>query len=118
MAEFARVFKIQGMDGRATPRFQMVPANGKRFVILRDGVGMTLAASDPANCNFTEILESALPSGDRAPRQRGDRFFRLEASGTVTAPNIVACGLACLFSVTGARSLVIPSAAPFKNKAF
>jgi hypothetical protein len=94
MAEFARVFKIQGMDSDASPRFQMVPAGfvKKRFVILRDGVGMTLSVADPSVCNFTEILESALPKGNRATRKTGDRFFRLEGGSTSATTTLTATG--------------------------
>jgi hypothetical protein len=92
MAEFTRVFRVQGMDSDATPRFQMVPSGGRRFVILRDGAGMTLSVGDPAVCNFTEILETALPAGDRAPRKRGDRFFRLEAGSSPVATTLTATG--------------------------
>lgn len=91
MAEFTRVFRVQGMDSQASPRFQMVPIRGKRFVILRDGAGMTLDI-DRSICNFTEILESALPVGDRAPRKKGDRFFRLEAGDSPIGTALVATG--------------------------
>ncbi len=94
MAEFTRAFRVQGMDTDAVPRFQMVPSGGRRFVILRDGVGMTvtMTTSDRAVCNFTEILGSAMPAGDPAPRRPGDRFFRLEAGATAAGAALVATG--------------------------
>lgn len=82
MAEFTRAFRVQGMDSRATPRFQMVPAGGKRFVILRDGVGATVVSLDTGVCKVTEVQRSNLPADDRAPFQPNDRFFRLDAGAT------------------------------------
>lgn len=84
MAEFNRVYRVQGMDSNAVPRFQMVPKGGVRFVALHDGAGMTVTNLNPAICKLTEINEAALPAGDRAPRFAGDRYFRIEglAKGT------------------------------------
>jgi len=92
MAEFTRVYTVQGMDSNSTPRFQMVPLGGKRFVILRDGAGMTVDVVDPAVCTVTEIRETQLPAGDRAPTRKGDRFFKLESGDTPIGTSMVASG--------------------------
>jgi hypothetical protein len=78
MAEFNRVFRVQGMDSNASPRFQMVPVGRSRFVALHDGAGMTVTNLNPLACTLTEIRESQLPSDDRAPSSAGDRYFRIE----------------------------------------
>jgi hypothetical protein len=82
MAEFRRVFSVQGMDSDATPKFQMVPSSGKRYVALHDGKGMAVASGNTAVCTVTEIPESSLPAGERASginaAVTGDRFFRLD----------------------------------------
>jgi hypothetical protein len=81
MAEFRRVFRVQGMDTRINPRFQMVPVRDARFVALHDGAGMTVRAAPSSICPINEITEAALPADDRATgptaAERGDRFFRL-----------------------------------------
>jgi hypothetical protein len=77
MAEFTRVFRVQGMDSNATPRFQMVPNGGTRYVALRDGAGMDVINMVPSVCTMTEIRESALPADERAPAAAGDRYFKL-----------------------------------------
>jgi hypothetical protein len=70
------------MDSNASPRFQMVPNSGCRWVALHDGAGMAVLSSLPAICTITEIREADLPSDDRATGAsaavKGDRFFRLE----------------------------------------
>ena len=80
-AEFRRVFRVQGMDTRISPRFQMVPVDGVRFVALHDGAGLSVAAAPDSICTISEITESALPADDRATgpfaAERGDRFFKL-----------------------------------------
>jgi hypothetical protein len=82
LAEFRRVFRVQGMDSDATPRFQMVPTTGCRFIALHDGAGMTVASTDPSTCTVREIRELSLPADDRATggaaARPGDRFFRLD----------------------------------------
>ena len=85
------------MDSNSTPRFQMLPGallgtSGKRFVVLRNGEGMTLDIGNRAVCNFTEILESGLPRGERTARVKGDRFFRLESGTTALSTTLVATG--------------------------
>lgn len=80
MPEFTRVFRVQGMDSNSVPRFQMVPTDGYRYVILRDGKDMTVTNMVPTVCELTEIKESALPSDEPLPRQAGDRFFKIKGS--------------------------------------
>jgi Metallo-peptidase family M12B Reprolysin-like len=91
--EFRRVFRVQGMDSAANPRFQMVPENGLRWVALHDGAGFTVTSVNPARCSVTEIGESELPVDDRATggsaAAAGDRFFRLHGK-TTGAVNITA----------------------------
>jgi hypothetical protein len=84
MAEFTRVYRVQGLDSNAAPRFQMVPNNGTRYVILRDGAGMTVTSLDPSVCKVTEVRESALPADDRAPSLPGDRYFMLDGKSKGT----------------------------------
>jgi Matrixin len=90
VAEFTRVFRVQGMDSNATPRFQMVPERGNRFVALRDsGTGATVTIDDPTVCTITEVRERDLPVDERLPAVRGDRLFKLHGVNagvaTVTA---------------------------------
>jgi hypothetical protein len=70
------------MDTNASPRFQMVPNSGCRWVALHDGAGMAVLSSLPSVCTITEIREADLPADDRATGAaaavKGDRFFRLE----------------------------------------
>src|SRR5262245_24797193 len=102
MAEFRRVFRVQGMDTRINPRFQMVPVGDVRFVALHDGAGMTVAAAPSGTCTITEITESALPADDRATgataAERGDRFFRLvgHAKGVATVTATGSTGIISL----------------------
>jgi hypothetical protein len=87
------------MDSDASPRFQMVPSSGSRFVALHDGAGMVVASSDVTLCTVTEIKESALPADDRAQgataAAKGDRFFRLDGQAKGVAM-IAAIGLTSL----------------------
>jgi hypothetical protein len=94
VAEFRRVYRVQGMDTAASPRFQMVPDSGRRWVALHDGAGMTVTSSTPSICTVTEIREADVPrDDDRATgagaAAAGDRFFRLEGNSrgmcTITA---------------------------------
>ena len=43
----------------------MVPLNGHRFVILRDGAGFTVTSVNPARCTVEEVNEDDLPPEDR-----------------------------------------------------
>ncbi len=99
MAEFRRVFRVQGMDTDAVPRFQMVPSGKCRYVALHDGAGLVLASSDDGTCAITEITQAALPADDRATGANaaaaGDRFFRLDG-GTKGVAFIAAVSLTSL----------------------
>lgn len=96
MAEFDRVVRVQGMDSNATPRFQMVPKGGKRFVALRDGAGMTITNLNPAICTVTEVTVAALPVDDRLALHHGDRYFRIDGT---------AKGVAFLMALGGAGGI-------------
>jgi hypothetical protein len=89
MAEFTRAFRVQGLDSRANPRFQMVPAGGRRYVILRDGEGWLVTSSNDGVCRVKEVSVTQLPADDRAPFQAGDRFFQLDG-GTANVAFITA----------------------------
>jgi hypothetical protein len=95
MAEFRRVFRVQGMDTRINPRFQMVPVDDVRFVGLHDGTGMTVTVAPIGICAIAEVAESALPADDRATgptaAASGDRFFRL-AGRTKGVAKVTATG--------------------------
>ena len=98
-AEWRRVFRVQGMDSAASPRFQMVPNSGCRWVALHDGRGMGVASSVTTVCTVTEIREADLPADDRATGAAaavtGDRFFRLEGKSKGLC-GIVAVSLSAL----------------------
>ena len=72
---------MQGFDRQATPRWQMVPVNGDRYVALRDGAGLTVASNAPAVLTASEIARRAIPSGDeRQALQPNDRIFKLRGA--------------------------------------
>ncbi len=76
-AQFHRAFDIQGFDSDPTPRWQMVPLNGDRYVILRGGAGLTVTSLSPGIVTVSEIPLAQLPTENRRPQQPGDRFFKL-----------------------------------------
>jgi len=76
-AQFHRAFNIQGFDRDPTPRWQMVPVGGDRYVILRDGAGLTVTSQGPAVVTVTEVTQRQLPTANRRSFQSGDRFFKL-----------------------------------------
>jgi hypothetical protein len=78
VADFRRIIPWQGFDKYSTPMWQMVPMNGKRYVCLRAGAGLTVSANDPSSLRVTEVTAAQLPGGDKDPIQAGDRFFKLE----------------------------------------
>jgi hypothetical protein len=87
MAQFFKVFNMQGFDRHRTPRWQMVPLSGTRYVALREGRGLTVTSLNPAVVNVSEILQSALPSGAREPLQASDRIFCL--SGVTAGSGVI-----------------------------
>jgi hypothetical protein len=97
MAEFNRVYRVQGMDSNAIPRFQMTPKGGVRYVALHGGAGATVTSLNTAVCTITEVRESALPADDRAPGHVGDRYFKLHG---------LAHGVTLLMAIGG--SILIP----------
>src|SRR4051812_26383273 len=85
--EFRRVYRVQGMDTAASPRFQMVPHSGRRWIALHDGAGLTPTSSNTSICTVTEVGETDIPKDDdRATGANagayGDRFFRLDGKAT------------------------------------
>lgn len=78
MAEFTKAYHIQGFDRDQTPRWQMVPVGGERYMVLRDGAGLTVTSANPAVAAVTEINRPSLPHGDLEPIHSGDRIFKIE----------------------------------------
>src|SRR5262245_21089718 len=76
-AEFCRVYSWQGFDKYSTPRWQMVPNGGFRYVLLRDGAGLTVSMAG-TGVAFTEVTRAQLPAPPSDPVLAGDRFFKLE----------------------------------------
>lgn len=82
MAEFRKVYKMQGFDREAAPRWQMVPMTESRFVVLRDGAGLTVTSASTSVATVAEIARKDLPGGDFNEAFRtSDRFFKLDAAG-------------------------------------
>ncbi len=82
-AEFHKVFNMEGFDKDQSPKWQMVPVNGTRYIALRNGAGLTVR-SEPANVlTISEIPRSQLPTTGRhlMPLQATDRIFKLVGTG-------------------------------------
>lgn len=81
MAEFLKVIHMKGFDVHRTPRWQMVPWLGQRFVALRDGTGMTVTSTKPWIVLVSEVTTADLPAGEwgheRTPLLATDRVFSL-----------------------------------------
>jgi hypothetical protein len=81
MAEFLKAINMLGFDRYQTPRWQMVPWLGVRYVILRDGAGLTVASANSVVCAVTEVKQTDLPPGssghERTPLLVSDRVFLL-----------------------------------------
>ena len=75
MAEFRRVIHWKGFDRFSVPHYQMVPMEEPRYVMLRDGKGLTVASSKPAALKVTEVNAASLPAGDKDPIWASDRIF-------------------------------------------
>lgn len=84
-AEFLKCFDMQGFDRYNAPRWQMVPVGGVRYVLLRDGAGLTVTSSVPAMVAVTEVKLADLPTHGRQPMHHGDRFFKLEGKAKGSA---------------------------------
>ena len=70
MAEFRAVFFLEGFDDNASPKWQMVPVGGERYVALRAGTGLTVACNAPNVVTVQEIPVAQLPSSGRTRRCR------------------------------------------------
>ena len=77
MAQFFKVFNMQGFDRHRATRWQMVPWFGTRYVALREGAGLSVTSSNPAVVSVIEVKPTDLPAGDREPLQATDRLFML-----------------------------------------
>ena len=102
MAEFRRVIHWKGFDRFSVPHYQMVPMEEPRYVMLRDGKGLTVASSKPAALKVTEVNAASLPAGDKDPIWASDRIFKLEGQQwdiafleARTGAGIVAASLEC-----------------------
>ena len=71
---------MKGFDRYRRHRWQMVPLNGTRYIIVRDGAGLTISGTHPHRLRVSEIAIGALPSGHLTLRP-GDRFIKLEGAG-------------------------------------
>jgi hypothetical protein len=72
---------MKGFDRYRSPRWQMVPVGGVRYMILRDGAGLTVTSSNPGRATVTEVNLADLPAAGRRPTEAGDRFFRINGAG-------------------------------------
>jgi hypothetical protein len=80
LAEFRKVYTIQGFDREAVPRWQMIPMTESRFMVLRDGAGLTVTSADPAVATVKEIAKKDLPVGSfNETFGATDRFLQLDA---------------------------------------
>ena len=90
------------MDTNASPRFQMVPNSGCRWIALHDGAGRAVVSSTPAVCRIVEIREADLPADDRATGASaavaGDRFFRLDGNSKGVA--VISASIAAALPVS------------------
>jgi len=81
MAEFLKAINMKGFDIHRTPRWQMVPFLGVRYIILRGGAGMTVASSSSTVFVVSEVTAADLPAGvwghERTPLLASDRIFKL-----------------------------------------
>lgn len=76
-AAFDRAFPFRGWDSAASPKWQMVPIDGDRFMYLHDGAGLTVTSSNTAVVTVTEITKGDIPAGsDKLAPRAGDRFFK------------------------------------------
>jgi len=76
MAEFLPAYRMSGFD-RQAPRWQMVPVLGERYVILRDGAGLSVSSADTTTATVAEVAARDLPGGERAASLAADRFFKI-----------------------------------------
>lgn len=85
-AEWHKVFNMRGFDKNATPKWQMVPVDGNRYMALRNGAGLTVTSNDPTVVTVTEITHAQIPHlSERMPIQPADRIFKLHGVKTGNA---------------------------------
>ncbi len=78
MPSFEKAYSMKGFDSHRINRWQMVPLNDTRYIILRDGAGLIVSSTDPAKLLVTEITRATLPVSGLQPIRSGDRFLKLE----------------------------------------
>ena len=60
MATFEKLQNMKGFDRYASPRWQHVPLNGKRYMILRDGAGLNVSSQSTAAATVKELVKKDL----------------------------------------------------------
>jgi hypothetical protein len=80
-ATFEKAFNMMGFDKDATPRWQMVPQGGVRYMALREGAGLTVTSADTSVLTVKEIAQRDIPIhfGERMPLHHSDRIFELRS---------------------------------------
>ena len=58
----------------------MVPKNGDRYIILRDGVGLSLSVTIPGLVTISEVNLNATPSKGRQPSRTNDRIIKIHGN--------------------------------------
>ena len=82
MAQFRKVYKLQGFDREAVPRWQMVPMTESRYIVLRGGAGLAVTSADPVIATVTEIARETCQS---APLTRPFKL-PIASSGSMRSP--------------------------------
>jgi hypothetical protein len=110
MTEWLKCFNMKGFDRYHSPRWQMVPVDDVdvRYVLLRDGTGLTVTSQDKTTVDVTEVKIVDLPSQGRESFHAKDRFFKLHGIKK-GATKIVASG-------TGVPDVVLEVEAKDKKK--
>jgi hypothetical protein len=78
MAEFERAFQMQGFDQYQPTRWQMIPNGGTRYMLLRDGAGLTVTSANPGVATVTEVTLAQIPTANRATIRAQDRIFKID----------------------------------------
>ena len=77
MAKFHKLYNMKGFDRYRSPRWQHVPRRRNRYVLLRDGAGLTVAVTNAHRATVTEVDLASLSVKGRRPTKAGDRFFKI-----------------------------------------